>query len=436
MTIQRKTDIAPEASGPLGPYQHSGAHAGGTSVRPKLQRESFVIVGGGIVGLAIARRLIDLWPRATVTVIEKEAQVGLHQTGHNSGVVHAGVYYPTGSLKARLCTRGRQLLKEACEQWDLPYVECGKLIVARDDSDLPALRRLEQRALANGVPNLRWLEGSAITEIEPYVSGVAALHSPRTAIVDFGRVAQRLLEDFQVRGGTIMLNTEVTGFAPDGSGAQVLTAGGSVRADRVVLCAGLQSDRVARLAGDVAGPAIVPFRGEYYRLVPAREYLVKGLVYPVPDPRYPFLGVHFTRRVNGGVDIGPNAVLALAREGYSWRDLRLADLHETVAWPGFRRMARRHWRAGGRELATSVSKYFFVAAARKYIPSLSAEDVVRGPAGVRAQAVAADGTLVDDFQVNFLESIVAVRNAPSPAATSSLAIAEHLVGQLTAEAKP
>jgi L-2-hydroxyglutarate oxidase LhgO len=395
-----------------------------------LKAKSFVIVGGGIVGLAIARRLLELFPGTAVTVIEKEPGVGTHQTGHNSGVVHAGVYYPSGSLKALLCTRGRELLKDVCEQWDLPYVECGKLIVARDDSEIPALRKLEQRALANGVPGLRRLEGAAMTDVEPYVHGVAALHSPQTAIVDFGRFARRLAEDVKGRGGKITLNTEVIGFRRDVQAVKVVTTGGEVEAEKVVICAGLQSDRVARLAGDVADPAIVPFRGEYYRLVAAREYLVKGLVYPVPDPRYPFLGVHFTRRITGGVDIGPNAVLAMAREGYSWRALKVADVRETIEWPGFRRLARHHWRAGARELSTSLSKHFFVSAARRYIPSLRQEDVVPGPAGVRAQAVAADGTLVDDFQVHFLGPVVTVRNAPSPAATSSLAIAQHLVERL------
>ncbi len=431
MTTESKSAAGSGASGAFGQRHYSRVEAGGTGGGAKLRANSFAIVGAGIVGLAVARRLLELYPGAAVTVIDKEARVGAHQTGHNSGVVHAGVYYPTGSLKAGLCTRGRQLLKSACEEWDLPYVECGKLIVARQESELPALRRLEERALANGVPDLRWLEGSAMTAIEPHVTGIAALHSPRTAIVDFGRIAERLVDDLEARGGALILNTEVTGFSRNGSRVDVLTARGSVHADRVVLCAGLHSDRVARSAGDVADPAIVPFRGEYYRLVPTREYLVKGLVYPVPDPRYPFLGVHFTRRVGGGVDIGPNAVLALAREGYTWRKFKLADLHETIAWPGFRRMAKRHWRAGGRELATSLSKYFFVKAARCYIPTLRSEDVVPGPAGVRAQAVAADGSLVDDFAVHMLGPILAVRNAPSPAATSSLAIAEHLVDRMT-----
>ena len=315
MTTEHKSDPGPAPSSPFGLRSGPTAQAEGELAEAKLRAKSFVIVGGGIVGLAVARHLLDLYPGATVTVMEKEPRVGAHQTGHNSGVVHAGVYYPSGSLKARLCTRGRQLLKEACEKWDLPYVECGKLIIAREDSELPGLRRLEQRALANGVPGLRWLEGSAITDIEPYVRGVAALHSPKTAIVDFGRVARHLMEDCEERGGTMMLGTEVTGFAPDGSGVKVLTAQGNAYADRVMLCAGLQSDRVARLAGDVADPAIVPFRGEYYRLVPTREHLVRGLVYPVPDPRYPFLGVHFTRRVDGAWTSASNAGLGAGPGG-------------------------------------------------------------------------------------------------------------------------
>jgi L-2-hydroxyglutarate oxidase LhgO len=387
-----------------------------------------VIVGAGVVGLAIAQRLLEERPGAAVTVIDKEAA---HQTGHNSGVVHAGVYYAPGSLKASLCTQGRELLKEACGRWDLPYDECGKLIVARRPSEVPRLRTLQQRAEANGVPGVRWLEGDAIAEMEPHVVGAAALHSPCTAIVDFVRLAQALAAEIERGGGKLMLGTEVTGFRLRMSGVDVLTSAGEVNADLAILCAGLQSDRVARLAGDVADPAIVPFRGEYYRLVPSRTELVTGLVYPVPDPRYPFLGVHFTRRVDGSVDIGPNAVLALGREAYRRRDVNVGDVYDIVSWPGFRRLARRHWRVGLREMMTSLSKKAFVAAARSYIPSLRPEDVVPAPAGVRAQAVAASGALVDDFELHFLDPVVAVRNAPSPAATSSLAIARHLVGRLT-----
>ena len=330
-------------------------------------------------------------------------------------MVHAGVYYAPGSLKATLCTQGRELLREACGRWDLPYDECGKLIVARRSSEIPRLRTLQQRAAANGVPGMRWLEGDAITEVEPHVAGVAALHSPVTAIVEFVRLAQALSADIERRGGKLLLGTEVTGFRHGMADVDVLTSTGRVPADVAILCAGLQSDRVARLAGDVADPAIVPFRGEYYRLVAGRQELVRGLVYPVPDPRYPFLGVHFTRRVDGNVDVGPNAVLALGREAYRRGDVNWGDVYGLVSGVGFRRMARRHWRAGLREMKTSLSKKAFVAAASSYIPSLTAGDLVPAPAGVRAQAVAASGDLVDDFELHFLGPVVAVRNAPSPA---------------------
>lgn len=389
--------------------------------------QSFVVVGAGIVGLAVARRILETRPGSQVSVVDKEDRVAAHQSGHSSGVVHAGVYYQPGSLKATLCRRGTELLRELCEERGLAYEECGKLIVARDASELRRLGDLETRARANGVPGIAWIEKAAMVEIEPHVAGVAALHSPRTAIVDYVAVAGALAADVEAAGGRVVLSSTVTGFRDENGKVRVLTSRGEVVADRAVVCAGLQSDRVARLAGDERGPAIVPFRGEYYRLVPSREGLVRGLVYPVPDPRYPFLGVHFTRRVNGGVDIGPNAVLGLAREAYRRRDVRVDDLAEMLAWPGFRRLARRHWRMGVHELTTSLSKQAFLAAARSYVPELRAADVVPAPSGVRAQAVAADGALVDDFVVNRVGSIVAVRNAPSPAATSSLAIAEHLV---------
>lgn len=395
--------------------------------------QSYVVVGAGIVGLAVARRLLEVHPGTEVTVLDKEPRVATHQTGHNSGVVHAGVYYQPGSLKAQLCRRGAELLKELCADRGLPCVECGKLIVARDHSELARLRDLETRARANGVPGIAWLERSAMLDVEPHVSGVAALHSPHTAITDYVQVAEALADDVAKLGGAVHLSHEVVGLRREvdqGGPVRVRTTGGEIVAQAVVICAGLQSDRVARLAGDEASPAIVPFRGEYYRLVPGREHLVKGLIYPVPDPRYPFLGVHFTRRVTGGVDIGPNAVLALAREGYRRSDLRGRDVAELLRWPGFWRMARRHWLTGARELATSLSKQAFIAAARSYVPELSPRDVSPAPAGVRAQAVGADGTLVDDFAVHRIGSIVAVRNAPSPAATSSLAIAEHLVAHV------
>ncbi|HTW08667.1 MAG TPA: L-2-hydroxyglutarate oxidase [Acidimicrobiales bacterium] len=388
---------------------------------------SFVVVGGGIVGLALARQLLEAYPGSVTTVVEKEDRVAAHQSGHNSGVVHAGVYYGPGSLKARLCSRGRAQLREACQEWGVAYEEAGKLIVARDDAELAALHNLHDRATANGVPGLRRLGPDGIREIEPNVKGVAALHSPQTAIVDFARVAEAIADDVRRRGGQVLLGAEVTAFRRTNNSVDVVTTKDVLRAGQVVICAGLQGDRVARLAGDTADPAIVPFRGEYYRLAPHCRQAVKGLVYPVPDPRYPFLGVHFTRRIDGNVDIGPNAVLALAREGYRRSQVEPSDLWATLSWPGTRRMARRHWRAGAREMRTSLFKSAFLAAARAYVPDLSSQDLLPAPAGVRAQAVAADGSLVDDFQVHNLGRLIAVRNAPSPAATSSLAIAEHLV---------
>ncbi|MDL4772008.1 MULTISPECIES: L-2-hydroxyglutarate oxidase [Thermomonosporaceae] len=388
------------------------------------------VVGAGILGLAVARRLVQRYPGARVTVLEKEDRPAAHQTGHNSGVAHAGLYYAPGSLKATLCRRGVGLLKDYCADRGLPYEECGKVVVARDARELAALDEIERRAAANGVPGLRRLTGGGLREIEPHAAGVAALHSPTTAIVDFPAVARAFADDVRDGGGDVRFGFEVVRLRRAGGRVVAASPREELVFDRLVVCAGLQSDRVARLAGDARGPAIVPFRGEYYRLVPARDELVRGLIYPVPDPRYPFLGVHFTRRVGGGVDIGPNAVLALAREGYRRRDVRPAELWETLRWPGSRRLARRHWRTGLKELYGSAVKRAFVAEARGFVPELAAADVVPAPAGVRAQAVDLDGSLVDDFRIGLLGPVVTVRNAPSPAATSSLAIAEHVVERL------
>ncbi|MEU6746139.1 L-2-hydroxyglutarate oxidase [Spirillospora sp. NPDC046719] len=389
------------------------------------------VVGAGILGLAIARRLTATRPGARVTVLDKEARIAAHQTGHNSGVAHAGLYYAPGSLKATLCRRGIGLLKEYCAEKGLPYEECGKVVVARDAGELGPLEEIERRATANGVPGLRRLTGAELREIEPHAAGVAALHSPTTAIVDFPAVARAFADDVAAGGGEVQLGFEVVRLGRAGDRVRVGSPGGEELVfDLLIVCAGLQSDRVARLAGDAAEPAIVPFRGEYYRLVPSRTDLVRGLIYPVPDPRYPFLGVHFTRRVDGGVDVGPNAVLALAREGYRRRDVRPADLWETLRFPGFRHLARRHWRTGAKELYGSAVKRAFVAQARGFVPELTADDVVAAPAGVRAQAVDADGSLVDDFRIGRVGPVVTVRNAPSPAATSSLAIAEHVTARL------
>jgi L-2-hydroxyglutarate oxidase LhgO len=389
--------------------------------------ERIGVVGAGIIGLAVARRLSEARPGAVVTVLEKEPEIAAHQTGRNSGVVHAGIYYAPGSLKARLCRRGVDLLRAYCAERALPYVECGKLVVALDEGELDRLRELERRAHANGVPGTRWLDGDDLRAVEPQAAGIAGLHSPTTAITDYVAVARAFREDVVSAGGSVVVGTEVHAIHATGREVRVRAGGEEVALDRLVVCAGLQSDRLARRAGDEHEPTIVPFRGEYHRLATGREDLVRGLVYPVPDPAYPFLGVHFTRRIHGGVDVGPNAVLALAREGYRWRDVRLGDMSETLRSPGFRRLARRHWRMGAREMRGSLSSRAFYREARRYVPSLRPDDLVRAGAGVRAQALDPDGSLVDDFRIGRVGRVTTVRNAPSPGATSSLAIAEHVV---------
>jgi L-2-hydroxyglutarate oxidase LhgO len=391
-------------------------------------RERVVVVGAGIVGLAVARALAATGRE--VLVLDKEPAVATHQTGHSSGVVHSGIYYAPGSLKAVLCRRGATMLRDYCAEHRLEYGEIGKVIVARDDSELGRLEELERRAGANGVPGVRRLDATALRELEPHVTGVAALHSPTTAIVDFVAIARSYAADLAELGGAVRLGRTVQDVTSTADGAVVTTDQEQIRCARVVLCAGLQSDVLARAAGDRASPTIVPFRGEYYRLRPERSDLVHGLVYPVPDPTYPFLGVHFTPRIDGTVDIGPNAVLALAREGYRRRDVRPGDVWAIASSAGARRLVRRHWRAGVREMRGSLSKRAYVAVARAYVPELGAGDVVRAPAGVRAQAVDPDGSLVEDFRISHLGTVTAVRNAPSPAATSSLAIAEHVVGSV------
>jgi L-2-hydroxyglutarate oxidase len=388
------------------------------------------IIGGGIIGVALAHRIVNLRPDVAVTVLEKEPKLALHQTGRNSGVVHAGLYYVPGSLKARLCRRGMSLLHEFCAAHGLAYDECGKVVVALHDGELPRLRAIHERAVANQVPGIRLLSGEELHELEPHVQGVAALHSPKTAIVDFRAVTERLAADAVRLGATIRTGCQVTSIHEGTDHVAVGSDGEQWRFDELVICGGLHSDRLARLAGDGDDPRVVPFRGEYYELHPDRCHLVGSLIYPVPDPRYPFLGVHLTRRVDGGVLVGPNAVLALAREGYRWADLRLADLRETLAWPGFRRMAARHWRTGVREVVGSLSKRAFLRAAQRYVPEVRLGDLRRTRSGVRAQAVARDGALVDDFRISRHGRVVAIRNAPSPAATSSMAIAEHIAGIL------
>lgn len=392
-----------------------------------MAEEVFGVVGGGIIGLAIAREITRRRPGAHVVVLEKEDRVAVHQTRHNSGVVHAGIYYRPGSLKARLCREGAVRLKEYCAERSVPYEECGKLVVAVRERDLAGLERLWENATSNGVPDLRRVARHEIREIEPFAAGLAAIHSPRTAITDYTRVAEAMAADVVEAGGEVRLGFEVVEVARARGRIEVRSATDSVTVDRLVTCAGLQADRVAGLAGDAAQPQIVPFRGEYMSIRPEKRHLVRGLIYPVPDPRYPFLGVHFTRRVSGEVEIGPNAVLGLAREGYRRSDARLDDLRAMASWPGTWRLARRHWRTGIKELLGSSSKHAYLRDARRYVPGVGVADVVRAGAGVRAQAVDRDGALVDDFRITELDGVTCVRNAPSPGATSSLAIASHVV---------
>jgi L-2-hydroxyglutarate oxidase LhgO len=387
------------------------------------------VIGAGILGLAIAARLAELEPDGDITVLDKELAVGHHQTGHNSGVAHAGVYYPPGSLKATLCRRGITLLKDYCHEHGIAYDECGKLIIARDASELARLDEIERRATANGVPGLRRLDAGEIAAVEPHARGVSALHSPSTAIVDFPGVARSLAAQITAAGEQVRLGFEVTAIARHSGETRVRARSGEQLAfDRLIVCGGLQSDRLAMMLGESSTPAIIPFRGEYHRLVPERRELVRGLIYPVPDPAYPFLGVHFTRRVDGNVDIGPNAVLALSREGYRRTDIRPRDVADVIASKGFRRLARRHWRMGLQELHGSLSRRAFLRQAQTFMPELTVDDVEPAPAGVRAQAIDDDGALVDDFRITARDDVVLVRNAPSPAATSSLAIAEYIVG--------
>jgi L-2-hydroxyglutarate oxidase LhgO len=387
------------------------------------------VVGAGLIGLAVAGRLAR--SQVPVVVFEKETAVAQHQSGHNSGVVHAGIYYQPGSAKARLCRRGAGLLEAYCTEHGLPWDARGKLVVARDETETTRLREIERRAVANGVPGVRWLEAAALRELEPGICGHAALWSPATAIVDFPAVARCLADDVVRRGGQLRTATPVSAVDRRGEDrVDVLTPAGTHRLSRLVICAGLQADLIPMAACDQAAPQIVPFRGEYLRLRPHARDRVRHLIYPVPDPAYPFLGIHLTPRVNGEADLGPNAVLALAREGYRRRDVSWAHLAHLARSAAFRRLARDNWRAGLHEIRGSLSRRAFLAEARTYLPWLEPGDVMPGPAGVRAQAIDPDGSLVDDFRIHRLGPVTAVRNAPSPAATACLAIAERIVAEL------
>lgn len=383
-----------------------------------------LVIGGGIVGLSTAHALAGLAPGTRVVVLEKEDGPARHQTGRNSGVIHSGIYYKPGSLKARFAVRGAAEMVKFCAEHGIPHEVTGKLIVATGRDELPRLHALVQRGRENGIP-VRELGPTQISEYEPEVRGLAAIHVGTTGIVDYGRVAQQLAES---SGAEIVYGGAVDLISRRASGIAVRTSSGLVvRARVLVNCAGLQCDRIARLAGDDPGMRILPFRGEYYDL--ARPELVRGLVYPVPDPAFPFLGVHLTRGIGGGVHVGPNAVPALAREGYGWGVVRPRDLADELAWPGSWRMAARHWRYGAGEVRRSLSKAAFVEAVRRLLPAVRAEDLVPAAAGVRAQAVLRDGGLVDDFLIREGERTVHVLNAPSPAATASLPIGREIAGR-------
>ena len=391
------------------------------------------VVGGGIVGLATAYRWTQTYPNDRVLLLEKESGLAAHQTGNNSGVLHSGLYYRPGSAKARTCVAGKNAIQEFCTEHGVPFEICGKIVVATDPSEFPALEELHRRGTANGVPGLRLIGPEEIHEIEPHAAGLRALHVPGSGIIDFKRVCGKLAELVEEARGEVRTGTRVLRLRDEGNDVVLETSGGSFRTSHVIGCAGLHSDRLARSQGAAPGAKIIPFRGEYYELVPERRHLVRALIYPVPDARFPFLGVHFTRMIDGSVEAGPNAVLALAREGYRKSQVNLRDLTETLTYPGFWRLATHHWRMGWGETVRSFSTKAFARALARLVPDLREEDIVPSGAGVRAQALEPGGKLVDDFLVVGKGRALHVCNAPSPAATASLAIADEIVRRAATE---
>lgn len=389
-----------------------------------------IIIGGGIVGLAVARELLLRVPTAQVTVLEKEPSVGRHQSSHNSGVLHAGLYYQPGSLKARLAVQGIRLMTAFCQQHGIAHEICGKVVVATSARELPALDKLWERGQRNGLRAVRRLTPEALREIEPHVAGVAALHVPEEGIVDYLGVCAAIQTEIQQGGGVVRLNSAVTQIRESAQGWVVATPSGEYEGDYLINCAGLFSDRIAELAGIQRTVRIVPFRGEYFLLKPAAQSLVRHLVYPVPDAEFPFLGVHFTRMIHGGVEAGPNAVLALAREGYSWKDFSARDVADALSFPGLWRFMRKYPSLCSAEIIRSLSQRLACQSLQKLVPAITVADLLPGGAGVRAQAMHVDGTLLQDFWLEQRPRALHVLNAPSPAATASLAIAAELVGRL------
>jgi L-2-hydroxyglutarate oxidase LhgO len=390
------------------------------------------IVGAGIVGLATAIALGERRPELKLVILEKEDQIAAHQTGNNSGVIHAGLYYKPGSLKAQMAVEGARRMVEFCQEHGLRYELCGKVVVASHEEELPRLEELYRRGTANGVPGLARITGDEIQEYEPHATGVAGLWSPNTGIVDYGAVARKYAEIVQGRGGKLRLNSKVTGIEERPGEMVVETSRGEVQVQAVINCGGLQSDLVAQMTGDTQGLRIVPFRGEYYELAPESHHLVRGLIYPVPDPRFPFLGVHYTKKIDGSVEAGPNAVLAFAREGYTKSDVDPAYLAKLLTFRGFWIMAARYWKMGLAEMYRSYSKGAFVKALQTLTPGIKNDDVERGGAGVRAQAMDSQGNLLDDFAIVEGPNAIHVLNAPSPAATASLVIGEAIADKALA----
>lgn len=396
-----------------------------------MPQHDLAVIGGGIVGLATAYQYTERHPGRSVIVIEKESAVAAHQTGRNSGVLHSGIYYRPGTLRASNTRAGRQAMEAFCREQELPFEICGKVIVAVDESELPQLRNIVARGQQNGV-TCALIGPERLRELEPEVAGVQAIHVPEAGIISYRLVSERLAAIVSQRGGRVMLNLKVVGLEARRDGIVIRTTGAEVQAARVVNCGGLYSDRLARLGGQATTAQIVPFRGEYFELTPEARHLCRHLVYPVPDPGFPFLGVHFTRMIEGGVECGPNAVFAFAREGYGKLDVNLRDLVESLTYPGFLRLVARNWRTGLGEMWRSISKAAFVKALQRLVPAVTAAGLVAGPSGVRAQALQPDGTLVDDFLILEHDRIVNVCNAPSPAATSALTVGRLVVDRIDA----
>lgn len=385
------------------------------------------IIGGGIVGLATAYEYLDKYPSQKLILIEKESEVAAHQTGNNSGVIHSGIYYKPDSLKAENCRRGVKKLLQFCDKYGIKYDLCGKLIVANNESEIPSLMDLYNRGIKNSVPDIKLLDEDEIIEFEPYVVGIKGIHSPSTGIIDYQDVCNVCASIIEQNGGKIQLNSKVIDIIRDNYGIEIETTQGNFHSKSVINCAGLYSDRIAMMTEANLGIKIIPFRGEYYKLKNDRAYLVKNLIYPVPNPEFPFLGVHFTRKIDGTVEAGPNAVLAFAREGYSKTDFNFKDIFDIFGYPAFWKLGKRYWKVGAAEMLRSYLKVLFVKALKKLIPEIESNDLIPGGSGVRAQALTKNGELLDDFHIIRDKNITHVLNAPSPAATSAFAIAEHIV---------